>query len=167
MFNINNLPFTPVPILPEISVNTDGEFITTKTGKPRYTKKANNGYIEVRHTVDRHTKGYSAHRLIALTFLPNPHNLPCVNHKDGDKHNNALSNLEWTTFKDNTYHAYRSGLQSLDKLNRPSPEIIRTIRSEYVPNSFSNGIPALVKKYGISKSAIFRIVNGMTYKDVN
>lgn len=45
------------------------------------------------------------HRLVANAFLPNPKNLPCVNHKDGDPSNNDVSNLEWCSYSDNVRHS--------------------------------------------------------------
>ena len=50
------------------------------------------------------------HRLVAIAFIPNPFNLPQVNHKDGNKLNNSLDNLEWCSNKDNTQHGYDNGL---------------------------------------------------------
>ena len=55
-------------------------------------------------------KSYLVHRMMAEAFIPNPLNLPCVNHKDGNKLNDELSNLEWCTYKDNTNHAVKIGL---------------------------------------------------------
>ena len=68
------------------------------------------GYIGV--LIDRryHPTIRGVHRAIAETFIPNPHNLPCVNHKDGCKTNNVIDNLEWVSYSDNTKHALLAGL---------------------------------------------------------
>lgn len=63
-----------------------------------------------RHTIlNRKNRNY--HRVIAETFIPNPDNLPCVNHKDGNKLNNSIDNLEWCTLSENTIHSFENGLQ--------------------------------------------------------
>ncbi len=65
-----------------------------------------NGYKCVVLREGRETSHYkTVHRLVAETFLCNPDNLPCVNHKDGNKLNNCLSNLEWCTQQYNAQHA--------------------------------------------------------------
>ena len=70
-----------------------------------------NGYIIV--GLDKNQ--YSLHRLIALTFLENPENKPVVNHIDGNKTNNDLSNLEWCTIAENNQHAIDTGLKQCYK----------------------------------------------------
>ena len=69
-----------------------------------------NGYyhVDLYRNGKRITKRIN--RLVAETFIPNPLNLPEVNHKDGNKHNNSVNNLEWVTKSENMKHAFRSGL---------------------------------------------------------
>lgn len=62
------------------------------------------------HFVELYSKAFSVHRLVALTYLPNPKKYAQVNHKDGDRLNNNVSNLEWCNQKQNSQHAQASNL---------------------------------------------------------
>jgi len=68
------------------------------------TQKLNNGYYSVGLTLNGVTKRFLVHRLVAEAFIPNPDKLPQVNHKDEDKSNNIVDNLEWCTFEYNLYY---------------------------------------------------------------
>ena len=72
-------------------------------------KNNGTGYFMVCLYKNKTHKYYLIHRLVALTFLPNPDNLPCVNHKDEDKTNNKVDNLEWCDHKYNSN--YNGGLK--------------------------------------------------------
>lgn len=62
------------------------------------------GYLRL----ELNKKAYAVHRLVALTFIPNFENKPQVNHKNGHKHDNNVSNLEWVTNKENSEHSWKT-----------------------------------------------------------
>jgi len=79
--------------------------IVGKKMKPFITKL---GYVEfVLTNIHGRKKHIQGQRIVALSFIKNPKNLPHVNHKDGNRSNNNKSNLEWSTISDNNKHAYR------------------------------------------------------------
>ena len=63
----------------------------------------------------KHWRGKLIHRLVAFAFIPNPNNLSDINHKDGNKENNCIENLEWISKSQNTLHAYQTGLLTKSK----------------------------------------------------
>lgn len=70
-----------------------------------------NGYLSATVRINnKKTKAIFIHRMVAQTFIENPENKPEVNHKDGNKKNNNIQNLEWVTRKENAKHAYEHGL---------------------------------------------------------
>jgi hypothetical protein len=80
---------------------------------------SNTGYLQVGLSKDGKSKTYLLHRLIAETLLPNPENKPQVHHIDGDRTNPALSNLQWTTPKENNnddIHKQRCSTRSRKKV---------------------------------------------------
>ena len=126
-------------------------------------------YPHVTLSKDSKRKIARIHVLVAQAFIPNPENKPEVNHKDGNKLNCNVDNLEWVTKSENQNHAVRTGLQ---KSGADSPkakfteEQIREIRKTCILGDKENGINALARKYGVRKSVIGKIVHGETYKNV-
>lgn len=82
---------------------------------PYYIKarKDKDGYLKYTLCSNGKMKYFFAHRLVAQTFLENPNNYPVVNHKDGNKENNYVENLEYCTIKYNNIHALKSGLRDM------------------------------------------------------
>ena len=91
-------------------VTSQGDVVNAKgdTLKPTINKKI--GYKTVSLWENNKGSSKTIHRLVALTYLPNPNNLPEVNHIDGNKLNNHVDNLEWVTRSENMIHAYGIGL---------------------------------------------------------
>jgi hypothetical protein len=85
-------------------------------------KNESRRYYSVALYKNNKSKTRSVHRIVAIAFQPNPHNLPYVNHKDGVKTNNRASNLEWCTPLENSQHAQAMGLSpSAKPKNPPTP----------------------------------------------
>ena len=100
--------------------------ICDSTGRKRHIEKAkisvggtrqHQGYYMVR-LGGREGGQISVHRLMALAFIDNPNNYPIVNHKDGNKWNCSISNLEWCTASENCQHAIDTGLNDPNDLHR-------------------------------------------------
>jgi hypothetical protein len=146
---------------------SEGKIYNTATGKlneggynRRYLRCKING------------KGYNIHRLIAETFIPNPDNKPQVNHVDGNKHNNSVSNLEWVTAYENNLHARQSGLALGPKSGEASncskldDTTIQFIKSIHKPFNKQFGTRALAKKYGVNECWLSDILNSQSKRQI-
>lgn len=91
-------------------VTRDGRVISKRTGKELKGCVDNAGYKKVSPRINGVKYQLKVHRLVAIKYLPNPNNLPQVNHKDGSKLNNNVENLEWCDAKHNIHHAHKNGL---------------------------------------------------------
>lgn len=94
------------------TINEQGIVKNIKTGKLKTIRpNAQVGYLQVNLWKNNHGHELYIHRLIAKAFIPNPLNLPEVNHIDGNRQNNSLNNLEWVDSQGNKIHAVRTGLR--------------------------------------------------------
>jgi hypothetical protein len=110
-------------------------------------------------------KRISVHRLVAMLYIPNPDNLPEVNHKDGDKLNNNYWNLEWCTRLHNMEHAYRTGLKDNSGEKSGTSKLksihVRIIREAIATKRFTH--TEIAQYFKIDQSTISNIKSGKSW----
>lgn len=128
---------------------------------------SNTGYLRVCLMAQiNKKKNFSIHRLVAMTFLENPHNLPLVNHKDGNKLNNYVGNLEFVTASENVKHSYINKL-SLSGENHPYAKLTNNQVLE-IRNKLQQGHRGcdLAIEYNVTRTCVSGIKNKNLYKHV-
>lgn len=121
--------------------------------------KSTTGYWTFSTSINGIDRCFRVHRLVAEAFIPNPEGKPFVNHIDGCKTNNMLSNLEWVTASENNIHAWATGLRKPSQ-RKLTDDQVREIRASTKTNM------ELASIYGLSHVNIWRIKRRETYKDV-
>lgn len=105
---------------------------------------------------------FKLHRVVAEAFLHNPDNKPEVNHKDGIKSNNIVTNLEWSTKSENIQHCNNLGLKRVG-INSPYAKLnskqVKKIRESNNTNA------SLAREMQVSESTIAKVIAGTRYKD--
>ena len=96
----------------DYKISNLGKIITCKHNKEKFLVPSisRNGYLRIKLYKNNKIYYFNIHRLVAKNFIKNKDNKPEVNHIDGNKTNNNISNLEWVTSSENTNHAYNNGL---------------------------------------------------------
>ena len=118
-------------------------------------KIGSNGYERVVLSVNNIPKGYSIHRLVANTFIPNPDNYPIVNHKDENKTNNRVDNLEWCTQKYNVN--YGTGIA---KRTRSQSKKVLQFKTDGTFVKEWESTMSVQRNLGFGQSHIAQVCNG-------
>lgn len=109
----------------------------------------------------------TSHRLVALAFIPNPRGLRDVNHKNGDKCDNHVSNLEWLSHRDNTLHSIELGLRNTAKGERLPHAILTEEKVREIKKLVGKLTHRQIGEiYNIDPSSISRIRNGKSWAHV-
>jgi hypothetical protein len=156
-----------IPGHPDYEVNTIGGF--RKKGKTEITfNVADNSYVMVRvgATIE------CLHRLVAQAWLPIPVGYVTttsleVNHIDGNKHNNTITNLEWLTHAENMQHAKETSLMSHGENHHKAvltDSLVEQIKREYVQDNTSPRVMA--KRYGIPVQPTFEVCWGVSWTHI-
>lgn len=117
----------------------------------------------------QHKWNFLIHRLVAEAFIENPLNKEFVNHIDGNKLNNHVSNLEWCTRQENEIHAYSTGLKNSTGSKNTMAKLNEDIVKEILKNNDRSleSKTNLSKKYSIHIATIERILNRKIWKHVS
>lgn len=124
------------------------------------------GYYSVSLRITNKQKTFFLHRLIAQAFIPNPENKPCVNHKNSNRLDNSIQNLEWCTISENNSHAHTSGHQSeyygekhhRSKINQ---SIADEIRCKYQKGKYT--LKNISADYNLSVGAVYALLKNKTW----
>lgn len=149
-------------------IRNNGEVISTEyMGHPRPIPLSMSGgldadgyhIISLTHNKKKHT--FKVHRLVGIYFIDNPENKPEINHKNCNKLDNRISNLEWSTSDENTLHAKMKGLRQ----STVDPEMVEYVCVLLSTNAYS--ISEISIMSGVSKPNIIKIKNKVTWKSIS
>lgn len=148
-------------------VNENGQVMSCKTGRIKATKKNNRDYTQIHLYKDGHDHMKLVHRVVADAFIPNPNQYKQINHKDEDKNNNHVSNLEWCT---NLYNRhYGTGYQrSVEKhdYQKIADSIRRTVvqmAADWSEIKTWHGVMTAARATGVGEANIRRCCYGKSH----
>lgn len=129
------------------SVSNYGRVRSSRSGKilKTHSDSKHKGYAYVNLCYNGVKKTRQVHRLVAMLFLPNPNNLPCINHKDENPANNYVDNLEWCTYGYNLSYGSKN---------------TRELETKRVKNAINR--PKTVAQYSLSEEAIIAVYNSIS-----
>lgn len=131
-------------------ISSFGNILSSYSNKLLKPKKEWSGYARVALVKDKDVKFWSVHRLVLTAFVPNIENKNTINHKDGDKLNNRLENLEWATSQENILHAWANGKHDNHKVK------IKCVETGKIFNT----IKEAAQKMNVSETGISHCLSG-------
>ncbi len=131
----------------------------------------NRGYVIVGLSIDNIKVNKKVHRLVAKAFIPNIENKPQINHRDANKENNNVDNLEWCTNYENCKHAHENGLRKIEVLKGEDSNLTTTkkktviaMRKLYKQGGYS--YQDMAKKFNVGDSCAYHILTRRSWKHI-
>lgn len=148
-------------------VSNNGEVFSKRTGKVLKQGVSKAGYRVLSSKIGGRKGKYiyiRVHRMVAEAFIKNPENKPHVNHKNRNKQDNRVDNLEWVTYEENMEHFLENRTESdfsrYRNIKTVIPkEKIKEVRELYKPYCRVFGARALGRKYGVTHNTILKYIN--------
>lgn len=164
------------------SIDINGIVFSHKTNKV-LKSYCHGGYLRIGLYKKIGNRSYNKfiHRLVAKCFIPAVKGKNIINHKDGNKLNNKIENLEWCTQQENYDHAIKLGLMKKPQKgfygggfglgeshinSKLTEKEVKEIRKRYIHRVWGKGQRFLAKEYGVSNCVISKLVNRLTWKSV-
>lgn len=148
-------------------IRTVDRWVTYKDGRKRFVKghvlkqcPSTHGYMEVNFSVNGKMIHLKTHRVIAICFIPNPDNLPEVNHIDNDKTNNVVSNLEWCTHEYNIAYREKFGVSAAEAFGHP----VIAINIDTLEIFWFESQQEATRQLGVHQSNIYKVLKGQRNK---
>lgn len=137
-----------------------GRFLTIRKRRVLKTRINERGYVKVSLQTKDGQKHFPIHRLLAKTFIPNPENKPMVNHINGNKLDNSLENLEWSTASENEKHAYDNGLKFGLKGSKNPNSILSENDVIYIKKRLNSGenVKSISEDFSVNFRNIYNII---------
>lgn len=160
--------YRPIPNYKDYEISNLGKVRSLKQGshgrilKPTHDRK---NYLRVALSNCDGVQRFFVHRLVAMSFIPNPYSLPIVNHKDNNPSNNTVGNLEWATQKKNMEYANSQGRlpKGEEKISsKLNDEQVREIASKVDTQSINK----LAKEFGVSTTTVYNIKKRLIWQHV-
>ena len=151
--------------LDKYEVSDEGRIRNSTTGREIKQFLGRDGYMRTQIA----GKTRLVHRVIAKAYIPEDPSKPFINHKDGNKQNNRVDNLEWCTRSENMYHAYKHELKDRpfghkNGRCRLSEDQVAFIKENYAPGDQTYGAKALAKRFGVAPQTISAINSGQNWR---
>ena len=139
-----------------------------QTGRYLKSQKCKKGYLRFSLSKNRVRKNLSAHRLVAIAFIPNYENKPQVNHINGIKNDNRVENLEWCNNSENQIHAIKKGLVKHNKCEKHHNSKLSNKEVKEVRILSKKGITnkKLAEDFNVSQTAMSYILRNKTYINI-